>query len=161
MDIEHPAAKMIVEIAKVQEEEVGDGTTTATLLAQIITQAGMKNIAAGANPMVIKRGIEKAVEAVVDELKKIAKPIKGREEIREHWKSVVGSGKTDFKIESYEVVVLKIYPPMGEKKYDHFAFIVGTYSYKAPGEEKIEDPVFSEGWYHMDDCSWWFMGGGF
>src|SRR4030066_1638671 len=73
---ENMGAQLVKEAASKTNDSAGDGTTTATLLAQVITHAGMKNITAGANPMVVKRGIEKAVEAVVTELKKISKPIK-------------------------------------------------------------------------------------
>ncbi|MBI3443200.1 chaperonin GroEL [Candidatus Woesebacteria bacterium] len=78
---ENMGAQLVKEAADKTNDVAGDGTTTATLLAQVMTSAGMKNITAGANPMVVKKGIEKAVEAVVSELKKIAKPIKNREEI--------------------------------------------------------------------------------
>ncbi len=80
---ENMGAQLVKEAADKTNDVAGDGTTTATLLAQQLTAAGMKNIAAGANPMVVKRGIEKAVEAVVNELKKISKPIKNREEIEQ------------------------------------------------------------------------------
>src|SRR5258708_13507694 len=59
----------------------GDGTTTATVLAEAIVRDGMKNVTAGANPMALKRGIDKAVEVVVAELKKISTPTKGKHEI--------------------------------------------------------------------------------
>lgn len=59
----------------------GDGTTTATVLAQAIVREGLRNVAAGANPIFLKRGIEKAVEAVVEEIKKTAKPVETREAI--------------------------------------------------------------------------------
>lgn len=78
---ENMGAQLVKEAASKTNDDAGDGTTTATLLAQVITAAGMKNITAGANPMIVKKGIEKAVTAVVDELKKISKPIKNREEI--------------------------------------------------------------------------------
>ncbi|MBI4058085.1 chaperonin GroEL [Candidatus Microgenomates bacterium] len=78
---ENMGAQLIKEAASKTNDVAGDGTTTATLLAYTIAQAGMKNIAAGANPMIVKRGIEQAVEAVVEELKKMAKPIKNKEEI--------------------------------------------------------------------------------
>ena len=78
---ENMGAQLVKEAASKTNDDAGDGTTTATLLAQVITAAGMKNITAGANPMIVKKGIEKAVAAVVDELKKISKPIKNREEI--------------------------------------------------------------------------------
>jgi chaperonin GroEL len=80
---ENMGAQLVKEAASKTNDVAGDGTTTATLLAQQMTQAGMKNITAGANPMIVKRGIEKAVEAVLAELKKIAKPIKGKEEIEQ------------------------------------------------------------------------------
>lgn len=78
---ENMGAQLVKEAASKTNDVAGDGTTTATLLAQAMTQAGMKNITAGANPMVVKKGIEKAVAAVIDELKKTAKPIKNKEEI--------------------------------------------------------------------------------
>ena len=78
------------EAASKTNDAAGDGTTTSTLLAQMITKTGMKNIAAGANPMLVKKGIEKAVAAVVDELKKNAKPIKNKEEVFNIWQSTIG-----------------------------------------------------------------------
>ena len=78
---ENMGAQLVKEAANKTNDVAGDGTTTATLLAQVMTAAGMKNITAGANPMIVKKGIEKAVSAVVDELKKISKPIKNKEEI--------------------------------------------------------------------------------
>jgi chaperonin GroEL len=74
MEIEHPAAKMMVEISKTQEEEVGDGTTTATVLAQSIVNEGLKSVAAGFNPMDLKRGIDKAVAAAVANLLDASQP---------------------------------------------------------------------------------------
>ena len=78
---ENMGAQLVKEAADKTNDAAGDGTTTATLLAQKITQAGMKNVTAGANPMILKKGIEKAVDAVIAELEKIAKPIKGQDEI--------------------------------------------------------------------------------
>src|SRR3990170_717699 len=80
---ENMGAQLVKEAADKTNDVAGDGTTTATLLAQQMTQAGMKNITAGANPMIVKKGIEKAVEVVVTELKKTAKPIKNKEEIQQ------------------------------------------------------------------------------
>ena len=80
---ENMGAQLVKEAASKTNDVAGDGTTTATLLAQVMTSLGMKNITAGANPMIVKRGIEKAAEAVVTELKKIAKPIKNKEEIEQ------------------------------------------------------------------------------
>ena len=78
---ENMGAQLVKEAAEKTNDLAGDGTTTATLLAQQITQAGMKNITAGANPMIVKKGIEEAVAIVVAELEKMAKPIKSQEEI--------------------------------------------------------------------------------
>jgi chaperonin GroEL len=78
---ENMGAQIVKEAADKTNDVAGDGTTTATLLAKEMTATGMKNITAGANPMVVKKGIEKAVKAVVKELEKIAKPIKSQEEI--------------------------------------------------------------------------------
>jgi chaperonin GroEL len=80
---ENMGAQLVKEAADKTNDNAGDGTTTATLLAQKITQAGMKNITAGANPMIVKKGIEKAVDAIISELKKNSKPIKNREEIEQ------------------------------------------------------------------------------
>lgn len=74
-------AQMVKEVASKTSDVAGDGTTTATVLAQSIFNQGLKNVTAGANPMHIKRGIEKAVAAAVEEIKKISRPISGREEI--------------------------------------------------------------------------------
>ncbi len=78
---ENMGAKMVCEVASKTSDVAGDGTTTATIFAEAIFNEGLKNVAAGANPMAIKRGIDKAVEIVVAELKKISKPVKGRAEI--------------------------------------------------------------------------------
>ena len=78
---ENMGAQLVKEAADKTNDDSGDGTTTATLLAQVMTGRGMKNVTAGANPMVVKKGMEKAVAAVVEELKKISKPIKNKEEI--------------------------------------------------------------------------------
>jgi chaperonin GroEL len=78
---ENMGAQMVREVASKTNDDAGDGTTTATVLAQAIFREGAKIVAAGHNPMDVKRGIDKAVEAVVAELKKIAKPIKDQKEI--------------------------------------------------------------------------------
>jgi len=78
---ENMGAQLVKEASSKTNDVAGDGTTTSTLLASYISQLGMKNITAGANPMIVKKGIEKAVEVVVSELKKQAKPIKSQEEI--------------------------------------------------------------------------------
>jgi chaperonin GroEL len=76
--LENMGAQMVREVASKTSDIAGDGTTTATVLAQAIFREGAKNVVAGANPMEIKRGIEKAVEVVVNELKKAAKPVSGQ-----------------------------------------------------------------------------------
>src|SRR6185436_3067032 len=73
--IENMGAQMVKEVASKTSDVAGDGTTTATVLAQAIITAGLKNVAAGANPMDLKRGIDKAVEAVVESLKKQSKVV--------------------------------------------------------------------------------------
>ena len=78
---ENMGAQIVKEAADKTNDNAGDGTTTATLLAQQMTQAGMKNIAAGSNPMIVKKGIEAAVDAVLKELQSVSKPIKSSEEI--------------------------------------------------------------------------------
>ncbi|MBU0569478.1 chaperonin GroEL [Patescibacteria group bacterium] len=78
---ENMGAQLVKEAADKTNDVAGDGTTTATLLTQKMTSAGMRNIAAGANPMIVKKGMEKAVEAVIAELRRIAKPIKDKDEI--------------------------------------------------------------------------------
>lgn len=75
---ENMGAQLLKEVATKTNDVAGDGTTTATVLAQAIVREGLKNVAAGANPMLIKRGIEKAVAAAVEEIKKIAKPVEDR-----------------------------------------------------------------------------------
>src|SRR5256886_6810402 len=77
---ENMGAQMVKEVASKTSDLAGDGTTTATLLAQAIFREGIKNVAAGANPMDLKRGIDRAVEVVVEELKKFSKPVKGHKE---------------------------------------------------------------------------------
>jgi chaperonin GroEL len=78
---ENMGAQMVKEVASKTNDDAGDGTTTATVLAQAIFREGAKIVTAGHNPMAVKRGIDKAVELVVAELKKIAKPVKGDNEI--------------------------------------------------------------------------------
>jgi chaperonin GroEL len=72
---ENMGAQLAKEVATKTNDIAGDGTTTATLLAQAIVREGLKNVAAGANPMILKKGIEKAVTVVIDEIKKISKPV--------------------------------------------------------------------------------------
>jgi len=79
--LENMGAQMVKEVATKTSDNAGDGTTTATVLAQAIFREGLKNVTAGANPMAIKRGIDKAVAAVTEELKKISIPTAGKKEI--------------------------------------------------------------------------------
>jgi chaperonin GroEL len=78
---ENQGAQLVREVATATNDVAGDGTTTATVLAQAIVREGMKNVAAGANPMALKRGIETAVDAVVENLKTQSKDVSGREDI--------------------------------------------------------------------------------
>src|SRR5512146_2606108 len=79
--IENMGAQMVKEVATKTSDLAGDGTTTATVLAQAIFREGLKNVTAGANPMELRRGIELAVEAVVEELKRLSVPSAGKKEI--------------------------------------------------------------------------------
>src|SRR5215217_726423 len=79
--LENMGAQMVKEVATKTSDNAGDGTTTATVLAQAIFREGLKNVTAGANPMAIKRGIDKAVAAIVEELKRISVPTTGKKEI--------------------------------------------------------------------------------
>ncbi|HOP94642.1 MAG: chaperonin GroEL [Dictyoglomaceae bacterium] len=85
IDLEDPfenmGAQLVKEVASKTNDVAGDGTTTATVLAQALVHEGLKTIVAGGNPMYIKRGIEKAVDKIVEELKKIAKPIETKDDI--------------------------------------------------------------------------------
>ena len=80
-NIENMGAQLVKEVATKTNDTVGDGTTTATLLAQAIVNDGLKNVAAGANPLAIRRGIDKAVNAAVAEVKSLAKPVETKEQI--------------------------------------------------------------------------------
>ncbi len=78
---ENMGAQLVKEVATKTQDVAGDGTTTATLLAKAMVREGLKNVTAGANPMVLRRGIEKAVEAAVEEIKRLAKPIESKDAI--------------------------------------------------------------------------------
>ncbi|MBV9879116.1 MAG: chaperonin GroEL [Gemmatirosa sp.] len=79
--LENMGAQMVKEVATKTSDNAGDGTTTATVLAQAIFREGLKNVTAGANPMALKRGIDKAVQSIIEELKKISVPTAGKKEI--------------------------------------------------------------------------------
>ena len=81
--LENMGAQMVREVASKTADVAGDGTTTATVLAQAIFREGNKFVTAGANPMELKRGIEKAVEVVVEEVRKTAKPVSSKKEIEQ------------------------------------------------------------------------------
>lgn len=78
---ENMGAQMVKEVAEKTSDTAGDGTTTATILAEALFREGLKNVTAGSNPMALKRGIDKAVQVVVEELKKLSKPVKDKKEI--------------------------------------------------------------------------------
>jgi len=102
IDLEDPfenmGAQIVKEAANKTNDAAGDGTTTSTLLAQVMSAAGMKNVTAGANPMIVKRGMEKAVASAVAELKKMSKPIKNSEEIAQVARVSAGSREIGDKI---------------------------------------------------------------
>src|SRR6478609_8218250 len=78
---ENQGAQLVREVATATNDVAGDGTTTATVLAQAIVREGLKNVSAGANPMALKRGIEQAVEQIVSNIQKLSKPVQGKEQI--------------------------------------------------------------------------------
>src|ERR1700740_2126194 len=78
---ENMGAQLVKEVASKTNDAAGDGTTTAPVLAHSVVREGLKNVAAGANPMIVKHGIDKAVEVLVAELKKISVPLEGKEHI--------------------------------------------------------------------------------
>lgn len=80
---ENMAAQLVKEVASKTADVAGDGTTTATILTQAIYEEGLKAIASGANPVYVKRGIDEAVKIIIEELKKISKPVSGRKEIEQ------------------------------------------------------------------------------
>src|SRR5271167_1004121 len=80
---ENMGAQMVREVASKTSDIAGDGTTTATVLAESIYREGLRNVTAGANPMALQRGINKAVEAVVEQLVKLSKKVKDRNEIQQ------------------------------------------------------------------------------
>ena len=87
---ENMGAQLVKEVASKTNDAAGDGTTTATVLAHAVVKEGLKNVAAGANPMILKHGIDKAVEALVGELKKVSVPLEGKEHIA-HVASIAGN----------------------------------------------------------------------
>lgn len=78
---ENMGAQLVKEVATKTNDVAGDGTTTATVLAQAMIKDGLKNVLAGSNPVIVKRGIEKAMKVAVDEIKKISTPINGKDDI--------------------------------------------------------------------------------
>ena len=104
-NIENMGAQLVKEVATKTNDTVGDGTTTATLLAQAIVNDGLRNVAAGANPLAIRRGIDKAVNAAVAEMKKQAKPVGTKEQIASVGTISAGDPEVGEKIaEAMEVV---------------------------------------------------------
>src|SRR5436309_6230748 len=91
---ENMGAQMVKEVASKTSDIAGDGTTTATVLAQAIVRGGLKNVTAGANPMGLKRGIERAGEAVVEELKHVSKATKDKKEIAQGARKASNQGQT-------------------------------------------------------------------
>jgi chaperonin GroEL len=93
---ENIGAQLVREVASKTSDVAGDGTTTATVLAEAVYREGLKNVTAGANPTELKRGIDRAVEAIVEELGSISKKVKDKEEIRQvatvsaNWDKTIG-----------------------------------------------------------------------
>ena len=79
--LENMGAQLVKEVASKTADEAGDGTTTATVLAQAVFKEGLKNVTAGANPIELKRGMDKAMSAIVEELKKMSKTVENKEQI--------------------------------------------------------------------------------
>jgi chaperonin GroEL len=93
---ENMGAQMVREVASKTSDLAGDGTTTATVLAEAIFKSGLKNVTAGANPIAVQRGIQKAVDAAVQQLDKIKKDVQDKEEIKQvatvsaNWDTTIG-----------------------------------------------------------------------
>ncbi len=103
--VENMGAQLVKEVATKTNDTVGDGTTTATLLAQVIVNEGLRNITAGANPLAIRRGMDKAVDAVVEQIKKESRPVSTTEQIASVGTISAGDEKIGNKIaEAMEVV---------------------------------------------------------
>jgi chaperonin GroEL len=92
---ENMGAQMVKEVASKTSDVAGDGTTTATILAESIFREGMRNVAAGSNPMALKRGIEKAVDAVVDRLAKMSKQVKNDRDVLRNVATISANGDTE------------------------------------------------------------------
>ncbi len=110
---ENMGAQMVKEVANKTADKAGDGTTTATVLAEAIYSEGLRNVTAGANPMEIKRGIEKAVKEVTSELKKLSKPIQDRKEIAQ-----VATISANGDMEIGEIIA-KAMEKVGQRRDDH------------------------------------------
>jgi chaperonin GroEL len=98
VDLEDPyenmGAQLVKQVASRTSDQAGDGTTTATVLAEAIFEEGLKNVTAGANPIALKRGIDKAVDACVEQLKKLSTPVKGHQDIAQVG-TVASNGDTE------------------------------------------------------------------
>ena len=91
---ENMGAQMVREVASKTNDNAGDGTTTATVLAEAIFEEGLRNVTAGANPILLKRGIDKGVETVVEELKRMSRTVRGKEDIR-HVGTIASGGDVE------------------------------------------------------------------
>ena len=98
IDLEDPyekiGAELVKEVAKKTDDVAGDGTTTATVLAQALVREGLRNVAAGSNPMVLKRGLDKGVEVIVGKIRDNARPVETREQILATARAVKAAGAT-------------------------------------------------------------------
>ena len=107
-ELENTGALMVKQASEKTNDEVGDGSTTVTLLTQKLVQAGMKQIVAGANPIILKQGMDLATEAVIDEIKRIAKPVK-----KEDWEQVATISAQNKKIGKIVSEALELVGPDG------------------------------------------------
>ena len=136
---ENMGAQMVKEVASKTSDVAGDGTTTATILAQVIYREGSKLVAAGANPMAVKRGIEKAVDLVVKELNKISKPTKEKKEIAQVGTISANNDSTigDVISEAMETIVRRGIPNWVEVDKENFK---GTLK-ALPNREDLTMPI--------------------
>src|SRR6266542_1327046 len=117
IELEEPyekiGAELVKEVAKKTDDIAGDGTTTATVLAQALVREGLRNVAAGANPMSLKRGIEKAVEVAVEAIKNQAKDVETRDEIAHT--ATVSAGDPEILVANQKISAVKDLLPVLEK----------------------------------------------
>ena len=124
-------AELVKEVAKKTDDVAGDGTTTATVLAQAMVREGLRNVAAGANPMSLKRGIESAVDAVSEQLLGMAKDVETKEQMEMLWRILSGAGL--------------ILTDLRDRKWFHSMYLT------EPGGINVEFSNLSPGWTVDED----------